>query len=117
MWKFYVVLIDEIICMLAVVFLITAMSTRLVRIAPFANRLSMYVPPDIQYLRCLANYKSLKFASPISTLAKKLIKRMMEKSPRTGGKYVSVHLRFEEVCMVCFKVLLDMDLFYQILNF
>ncbi|XP_057523412.1 O-fucosyltransferase 10-like isoform X1 [Amaranthus tricolor] len=67
-----------------------------VRIAPFANRLSMYVPPDIQYLRCLANYKSLKFASPVSTLAKKLIKRMMEKSPRTDGKYVSVHLRFEE---------------------
>ncbi|KMT20000.1 hypothetical protein BVRB_1g000230 [Beta vulgaris subsp. vulgaris] len=68
----------------------------LVRIAPFANRLSMYLPPDIQFLRCLANYKALKFASPISTLAKKIIKRMMEKSPRTDGKYVSVHLRFEE---------------------
>lgn len=68
----------------------------LVRIAPFANRLSMYIPPDIQFLRCLANYKALKFAPPISSLAKKLIKRMMEKSPRTDGKYVSVHLRFEE---------------------
>ncbi|KAL2893186.1 O-fucosyltransferase 11 [Bienertia sinuspersici] len=72
------------------------MSPRLVRIAPFANRLSMYIPPDIQFLRCLANYKALKFASPISTLAKNVIKRLMEKSPRTDGKYVSVHLRFEE---------------------
>ncbi|KNA09530.1 hypothetical protein SOVF_152790 [Spinacia oleracea] len=68
----------------------------LVRIAPFANRLSMYIPPDIQYLRCLANYKALKFAPPISTLAKSLIKRLMEKSPTTDGKFVSVHLRFEE---------------------
>lgn len=68
----------------------------LVRIAPFANRLSMYIPPDIQYLRCLANYKALKFASPIASLGKVLIKRMMEKSSKTDGKYVSVHLRFEE---------------------
>ncbi|XP_021748414.1 uncharacterized protein At1g04910-like isoform X2 [Chenopodium quinoa] len=68
----------------------------LVRIAPFANRLSMYIPPDIQYLRCLANYKALKFAPPISALAKSIIKRMVEKSPKSDGKYVSVHLRFEE---------------------
>ncbi|ESQ33299.1 hypothetical protein EUTSA_v10003892mg [Eutrema salsugineum] len=67
-----------------------------IRISPFANRLAMSVPPYIQLLRCIANYKALKFSSPISTLAEKLVDRMVEKSSETGGKYVSVHLRFEE---------------------
>ncbi|EEF48349.1 O-fucosyltransferase 10 [Ricinus communis] len=67
-----------------------------IRIAPFANRLAMSVPPHIQLLRCIANYKALRFSSPISTLGQKLVNRMIEKSSRTGGKYVSVHLRFEE---------------------
>ncbi|KAH7524488.1 O-fucosyltransferase 10 isoform X2 [Ziziphus jujuba] len=67
-----------------------------IRIAPFANRLAMNVPPHIQHLRCLVNYEALRFSSPISALAKKLVNRMIEKSSRTGGKYVSVHLRFEE---------------------
>lgn len=57
----------------------------------------MNVPPHIQHLRCLVNYEALRFSSPISALAKKLVNRMIEKSSRTGGKYVSVHLRFEEV--------------------
>ncbi|XAR62609.1 hypothetical protein NMG60_11017434 [Bertholletia excelsa] len=69
---------------------------RVIRIAPFANRLAMNVPPNIQFLRCLANYEALRFSLPITTLAKKLVYRMMEKSSSTGGKYVSVHLRFEE---------------------
>ncbi|KAK6939829.1 GDP-fucose protein O-fucosyltransferase [Dillenia turbinata] len=67
-----------------------------VRIAPFASRLAMDVPLNIQMLRCLTNYKALRFSPPISTLAKKLVDRMIEKSKRTGGKYISVHLRFEE---------------------
>ncbi|WCJ44599.1 O-fucosyltransferase family protein [Euphorbia peplus] len=67
-----------------------------IRIAPFANRLAMSVPSHIQLLRCLANYKALRFSSSISTLGQKLVNRMIEKSSRTGGKYVSVHLRFEE---------------------
>ncbi|KAK0576425.1 hypothetical protein LWI29_017278 [Acer saccharum] len=67
-----------------------------IRIAPFANRLAMNVPPHIQLLRCIANYRALKFSSSISTLAEKLVKRMTKKSSRTGGKYVSIHLRFEE---------------------
>ncbi|KAF5450768.1 hypothetical protein F2P56_031095 [Juglans regia] len=67
-----------------------------IRVAPFANRLAMNVPPHIQYLRCLTNYEALKFSSPISILANKIVNRMVEKSSRTGGKYVSVHLRFEE---------------------
>ncbi|KAJ8420312.1 hypothetical protein Cgig2_029409 [Carnegiea gigantea] len=71
-------------------------STRLVRISPFANRLAMHLPPNIQYFRCLANYEALRFASPISTLAKKLVKRIMQKTPASDGKYVSIHLRFEE---------------------
>lgn len=70
---------------------------RVVRIAPFANRLSMSVPPPIQHLRCLSNYEALQFSSSISNLAKKLVERMTEKSSRSGGKYVSIHLRFEEV--------------------
>ncbi|KAK4274049.1 hypothetical protein QN277_017341 [Acacia crassicarpa] len=67
-----------------------------IRISPFANRLAMNVPPHIQFLRCLTNYKALRFASSISILAKKLVNRMIQKSSRTGGKYVAVHLRFEE---------------------
>ncbi|XP_068332707.1 O-fucosyltransferase 10-like [Pyrus communis] len=67
-----------------------------IRIAPFANRLAMNVPPPIQHLRCLANYEALKFSSAISNLANKLVERMTEMSSRTGGKYVAVHLRFEE---------------------
>ncbi|KAJ8773375.1 hypothetical protein K2173_028552 [Erythroxylum novogranatense] len=67
-----------------------------VRIAPFANRLAMNVPSHIQLLRCLANYKALKFSSSISDLAQKMVNRMIDKSSQTGGKYVSVHLRFEE---------------------
>ncbi|KAI9097939.1 hypothetical protein K1719_025710 [Acacia pycnantha] len=67
-----------------------------IRISPFANRLAMNVPPHIQFLRCLTNYKALRFASSISILAKKLVNQMIQKSSRTGGKYVAVHLRFEE---------------------
>ncbi|KFK32890.1 hypothetical protein AALP_AA6G300900 [Arabis alpina] len=67
-----------------------------IRISPFANRLAMSVPPYIQLLRCIANYKALKFSSSISTLAEKLVDRMIEKSSENGGKYISVHLRFEE---------------------
>lgn len=59
----------------------------------------MSVPPHIQFLRCLTNYKALRFASSIAILAKKLVIRMIEKSSRTDGKYVAVHLRFEEVLM------------------
>lgn len=66
-----------------------------IRLAPFANRLSMNVPPHIQLLRCLANFKALRFSSSIAVLADKIVGRMKEKSLRTGGKYVSIHLRFE----------------------
>ncbi|KAI3419819.1 O-fucosyltransferase family protein [Psidium guajava] len=67
-----------------------------IRLAPFANRLSMNVPPHIQLLRCLTNFKALRFSSSIAVLADKIVGRMREKSLRTGGKYVSIHLRFEE---------------------
>ncbi|KAH9691028.1 O-fucosyltransferase 11 [Citrus sinensis] len=92
-----------------------------IRIAPFANRLAMNVPPHIQLLRCMANYKALRFSDPISTLAEKLVKRMIEKSSGTGGKYVSIHLRFEED-MVAFSCCLydggkaeklEMDMFRE----
>lgn len=53
------------------------------------------MPYPVQRLRCLANFEALKFSNPISTLADKLISRMIEKS--ANGKYVAVHLRFEEV--------------------
>ncbi|CAA0827874.1 O-fucosyltransferase family protein [Striga hermonthica] len=67
-----------------------------VRISPFANRLATSIPPQIQFLRCLANYKALKFSPTIMNLAKKVVSRMTAKSINSGGKYVSVHLRFEE---------------------
>ncbi|KAK9162136.1 hypothetical protein Syun_003038 [Stephania yunnanensis] len=67
-----------------------------VRIAPFSNRLAHAVPSHIQGLRCLANYEALRFSQSIRTLAEKMVDRMVRKSSRHGGKYVSVHLRFEE---------------------
>lgn len=69
---------------------------RVVRISPFANRLSMHLPSHLQFLRCFSNYEALKFSPAISELAKKLVKRMIERSSNAGGKYISIHLRFEE---------------------
>nr|XP_043624118.1 O-fucosyltransferase 10-like isoform X1 [Erigeron canadensis] len=69
---------------------------RILRVAPFANRLASSLPPPIQYLRCLANFQALRFSSPIATLAKVLVKRMTLDSSDSGGNYVSIHLRFEE---------------------
>ncbi|KAL8514602.1 hypothetical protein ACS0TY_013625 [Phlomoides rotata] len=67
-----------------------------VRISHFANRLTTSIPPHIQFLRCLANYKALRFSSTIRNLAKRIVNRMADKSLTSGGKYVAVHLRFEE---------------------
>lgn len=67
-----------------------------VRIAPFSNRLAQSVPLNIQALRCLVNYHALRFAEPIRILSDELVGRMTKKSLLAGGKYVSVHLRFEE---------------------
>ncbi|XP_021733107.1 uncharacterized protein At1g04910-like [Chenopodium quinoa] len=69
---------------------------KVIRISPFANRLSFDAPPAVQRLRCLANYEALRFSSPILTLGETLVARMKERSASSGGKYVSVHLRFEE---------------------
>ncbi|GAB4861449.1 O-fucosyltransferase 9 [Ancistrocladus abbreviatus] len=67
-----------------------------VRVAPFSNRLANAVPPDIQGLRCFANFEALRFSLPIYTLAEVMVQRMIQKSSQTRGKYVSVHLRFEK---------------------
>eukprot|EP00268_Persea_americana_P047259 TRINITY_DN4912_c0_g1_i4.p1 TRINITY_DN4912_c0_g1~~TRINITY_DN4912_c0_g1_i4.p1 ORF type:complete len:572 (+),score=77.09 TRINITY_DN4912_c0_g1_i4:441-2156(+) len=67
-----------------------------VRIAPFSNRLAHAVPPNIQGLRCLANYEALRFSKPIRALAENMVDRMFKNSSLSGGKYISVHLRFEE---------------------
>lgn len=72
-------------------------SYRVIRIAPFANRLAVNLPPQIQFLRCLANYEALKFVDPILMLARKLVKRMTKNILSSGGEFISVHLRFEEV--------------------
>ncbi|CAL1409947.1 unnamed protein product [Linum trigynum] len=69
---------------------------RAVRIAPFSNRLAHAVPPNVQDLRCLANFKALRFSESLRTLGEKMVDRMIRNSSHTGGKYVSVHLRFEE---------------------
>ncbi|GMY18610.1 protein ESMERALDA 1 [Fagus crenata] len=69
---------------------------QVIRISPFANRLSVAAPPAVQRLRCLANYEALRFSSPILTLGETLLARMKERSANNGGKYISVHLRFEE---------------------
>ncbi|CAA0827792.1 O-fucosyltransferase family protein [Striga hermonthica] len=67
-----------------------------VRIAPFSNRLAHAVPPYIQGLRCLCNFEALRFSGPIRMLAAKMVDRMVKNSTKSGGRYVSVHLRFEE---------------------
>lgn len=67
-----------------------------VRIAPFSNRLAHAVPSNIQDFRCLANYEALRFSQPIRTLAERMVDRMITNSSVNGGKYISVHLRFEE---------------------
>ncbi|KAH7860357.1 hypothetical protein Vadar_012492 [Vaccinium darrowii] len=67
-----------------------------VRIAPFSNRLAHAVPPNIQGIRCLANFEALRFSEPIRILAAKMVDRMVKNSSKSGGKYISVHLRFEE---------------------
>ncbi|OAY78008.1 Uncharacterized protein ACMD2_25056 [Ananas comosus] len=40
---------------------------KLIRISPFANRLSFDAPPAVQRLRCLANFEALRFSNPIAT--------------------------------------------------
>ncbi|XP_065022867.1 protein ESMERALDA 1-like [Musa acuminata AAA Group] len=69
---------------------------KLIRISPFANRLSFDAPSAVQRLRCLANFKALRFSNPIATLAENLVSRMKERSVDNNGKYIAVHLRFEE---------------------
>ncbi|CAI8616747.1 unnamed protein product [Vicia faba] len=69
---------------------------KVIRFSPYANRLSFDAPPVVQRLRCLANYEALRFSRPILTIGESLVKRMREHSAINGGKYVSVHLRFEE---------------------
>ncbi|XP_047938671.1 protein ESMERALDA 1-like isoform X1 [Salvia hispanica] len=69
---------------------------KIIRLSPFANRLSTDAPPAVQRLRCLANYQALRFADPISALGELLVERMKKHSAKNGGKYISVHLRFEE---------------------
>ncbi|XP_010931258.1 protein ESMERALDA 1 isoform X1 [Elaeis guineensis] len=69
---------------------------KFIRISPFANRLSFDAPSTVQRLRCLANFEALRFSNPIATLAEKLISRMKEQSTDNNGRYLAVHLRFEE---------------------
>ncbi|KAL8111158.1 hypothetical protein AgCh_026773 [Apium graveolens] len=69
---------------------------KVIRISPFANRLSSEAPLAVQRLRCLANYEALRFSSPILTLGESLVAKMKELSVKDSGKYISVHLRFEE---------------------
>ncbi|KAI3744391.1 hypothetical protein L1987_57471 [Smallanthus sonchifolius] len=69
---------------------------KFIRISPFANRLSFDAPADVQRLRCLANYEALRFSKPLLTMGETLVSRMKERSANNAGKYISVHLRFEE---------------------
>lgn len=79
------------------------------RIAPFSNRLAHAVPSNVQGLRCFANFEALRFSNSIRLLADKMVDRMVKSSSHSGGKYVSVHLRFEEVLFFIFL--------YELLNF
>ncbi|GAB2215479.1 hypothetical protein Droror1_Dr00019865, partial [Drosera rotundifolia] len=76
-----------------------------VRVAPFSNRLAHAVPPNIQSLRCFANFEALRFSEPIHSLVEVMVHRMVEKSSKNGGKYVSIHLRFEKITLEILKEL------------
>ncbi|KAK1374653.1 O-fucosyltransferase family protein [Heracleum sosnowskyi] len=69
---------------------------KVIKISPFANRLSFDAPLPIQRLRCIANYEALRFSSVILSLGESLVARMKNYSMKNSGKYISVHLRFEE---------------------
>ncbi|XP_047312505.1 protein ESMERALDA 1-like [Impatiens glandulifera] len=69
---------------------------KVIRIAPFAHRLSFDAPPAVQRFRCLANYEALRFSNSVLSMGESLVRRMRERSANNSGKYVSVHLRFEE---------------------
>ncbi|XP_074330784.1 protein ESMERALDA 1-like isoform X1 [Apium graveolens] len=69
---------------------------KVIRISPFANRLSFDAPLPVQRLRCIANYEALRFSSAILSLGESLVARMKNHSLKNSGKYISVHLRFEE---------------------
>ncbi|KAG7597084.1 GDP-fucose protein O-fucosyltransferase [Arabidopsis suecica] len=69
---------------------------KVIRISPFANRLSFDAPRAVQRFRCLANNVALRFSKPILTQGETLVNKMKELSANNAGKYVSVHLRFEE---------------------
>ncbi|TVU36789.1 hypothetical protein EJB05_18736, partial [Eragrostis curvula] len=88
---------------------------RLIRISPFANRLSFDAPPAVQRLRCLANFEALKFSKPITSLSDTLVSRMREKSAENNGKYVAVHLRFEEVSFL-YKIPLPVSVCFPFLK-
>ncbi|RZR82655.1 hypothetical protein BHM03_00009109 [Ensete ventricosum] len=83
-----------------------------VRIAPFSNRLAHSVPSSIQGLRCLTNYEALRFSKPIRSLAERMVHRMVNNSSINGGKYISVHLRFEEVLLVRSMSSSSLQIFY-----
>ncbi|KAJ7526597.1 hypothetical protein O6H91_16G014000 [Diphasiastrum complanatum] len=69
----------------------------IIRIAPFANRLSFdNIPSKIQQLRCRTNFEALRFAESIFNMGEVLMKRMIKHSSISNGKYMAVHLRFEE---------------------
>ncbi|XP_076941981.1 protein ESMERALDA 1-like [Bidens hawaiensis] len=76
---------------------------KFIRISPFANRLSYDAPPDVQRLRCLANYEALRFSKPLLIMGETLVSRMKERSANNGGKYISVHLRLRRFDMVAFS--------------
>ncbi|CAM6101378.1 unnamed protein product [Calypogeia fissa] len=79
------------------------LETGVVRFTPFANRLSYdRIPPKIQQLRCRANFEALRFAEPITSLAEKVVNRMIAQSYNSDGKYIAVHLRYE-MDMVAFS--------------
>jgi len=53
----------------------------------------------MQGLRCLTNFEALRFSESIRLLAENMVERMVKNSSMSGGKYISVHLRFEEVML------------------
>ncbi|XP_024989360.1 O-fucosyltransferase 6-like [Cynara cardunculus var. scolymus] len=64
---------------------------KVVMLTKFDYRLSNRLDPDLQKLRCRANYHALRYTEPICEMGEKLVERMRMKSKR----FIALHLRFE----------------------
>jgi hypothetical protein len=60
----------------------------------FYNPLAIYLPLQYEKLRCRAKYDALRFSQKVIDYGQKLVDKMKAMG---DGRFVGMHLRFEEV--------------------